>query len=179
MTQTTKPLFPDSPLKKVVDQSVVVFHYTLTDDQDKVLDSSIGDEPLPYLHGAGNIVAGLEREMTGKGVGDAFSVTVAPEDGYGLLTEQELIEVPRTEFPEDYIFEKGLPVPAEVDDEHMMVFYIDSANDKTVFLSIDHPLAGQNLHFEVEIVGIRESTPEELEHGHPHGIFGTLEHSHD
>ena len=157
---------------------VVLFHYTLRDSDGDVLDSSDGADPLPYLHGAGNIVPGLERQMTGRVVGDSFTAVVSPEEGYGVRDGLPQ-PVPRDAFPEDVELEEGMQFMAEGPDGDAMPLWIAAIEADMVFVDKNHPLAGETLHFAIEIVGIREATAAELEHGHPHGADGTDVHEHD
>lgn len=162
----------------IADGLVVIFHYTLTDDEGAVLDSSKGSEPMPYLHGAGNIVPGLERAMLGHVVGDAFKVDVAPADGYGERSGRPNEPVPRGNFPEGMPLHVGMNFAAEDADGQVFPLWIADVTENAVIVTHDHPLAGQTLHFDVEIVGMRAATAEEQTHGHPHGIDGTAGHGH-
>jgi FKBP-type peptidyl-prolyl cis-trans isomerase SlyD len=155
----------------VAADKVVSFHYTLRDKDGTVLDSSEKDEPMAYLHGADNIVPGLERAMVDKQVGDKFDVTVAPGDGYGERVDGQAV-VPRTSFPSDVELEVGMRLFAEGDDGEGFPIWITALTDDQVSIDPNHPLAGVELHFAVEITAIRAATPDELEHGHPHGPDG-------
>ena len=154
---------------------VVLFHYTLRDEDGDEIDSSEGAEPLPYLHGAGNIVPGLERQMTGRKVGDSFQAVVPPEEGYGRREGQPQ-QVPRAAFPDDAEIEEGMQFMAQSEDGEMIPLWVAAIEEDFVFVDPNHPLAGVTLHFAVEIVGIRDATDEERGHGHPHGADG---HDHD
>ena len=158
---------------------VVLFHYTLTDDEGEVLDSSQGDEPMPYLHGAGNIVPGLEAEMEGRAVGDQFVAIIPPEKGYGVPQGEGPQIVPRSMFPDDFELEEGMPFTAEDEDGESFVLWVTEVLDDKVFIDANHPLAGVTLTFAIEITGIRDATKSEIEHGHPHGASGDDLHDHD
>jgi FKBP-type peptidyl-prolyl cis-trans isomerase SlyD len=135
---------------QIAARCVASFHYTLTNDAGDVLDSSQGREPLAYLHDAGNIVPGLERAMSGRQAGDRFVVDVAAEDGYmpfQAQTAQGVIDVVVTVIEGDEVTVDG-----------------------------NHPLAGETLHFEVEVVEVRAATAEEISHGHVHGAGGHHHH---
>lgn len=161
----------------IVDGHVVLFHYTLTDDDGTVLDTSRErDQPLPYLHGSGNIVPGLEAQMTGKAIGDSFKAQVAPADGYGEHNGIAPQPVPRSEFPPEVPMQAGVQLMAQAPDGQAMPIWIHSVNDEMVFIDTNHPLAGKTLHFDVEITGIRDATADEKAHGHPHGPDGTQGH---
>jgi FKBP-type peptidyl-prolyl cis-trans isomerase SlyD len=146
---------------------VVSMEYTLTVDGE-VLDSSKDAGPLQFLAGYDNIVTGLEREMVGMKIGESKDVLVLPADGYGEFDEESFMEVPRSEFPEDLEIELGMELGVtDEDDNHQMAF-VESFDDETVRLDFNHPLAGAELQFNVKVVGLREPTSEELEHGHVH-----------
>lgn len=148
---------------------VVFFHYTLTDPDGTVIDSSEGSEAMPYLHGSDNIVPGLERQMHGRKVGDRFRAVVLPEEGYGVPEGPGPQAVSRDIFPEDAELEEGMQFHAEDDDGETFPLWIVSIEGDTIVVDANHPLAGVTLHFEVEIVDIRDATEEEIAHGHPHG----------
>lgn len=145
---------------------VASFHYTLRNDAGETLDSSEGREPLDYLHGHSNIVVGLERELEGKTVGDTLKATVTPEDGYGPKHAELVQEVPRSAFGDQQV-EAGMRFTAETDAGPRMVV-IAGVTDQTVTVDGNHPLAGQTLHFDVEVTNVREATAQETEHGHVH-----------
>jgi len=158
----------------VRDGKVVVFNYTLRNDEGEVLDASEPGEPMAYLHGADNIVPGLEQEMAGKLLGAAFSVIVPPELGYGRREEPGLREIPRDAFGEDSAeLAEGMELLLEDDDGDLMPIWIAEVHADKVIIDINHPLADETLHFAVEILEIRDATESEIEHGHPHGVDGT------
>jgi FKBP-type peptidyl-prolyl cis-trans isomerase SlyD len=150
---------------------VVQFHYTLTDNDGEVIDKS-DRGPMAYLHGHGNIVPGLENALDGHRVGDQMRVEVPPELGYGPRDDDAYQEVPKAEFPEGMPLAAGIPVQAQLPDGSMQVLFIDDVHDDSVIITTNHPLAGRTLNFEVEIVGIRAASAEELQHGHPQGPGG-------
>lgn len=146
---------------------VVSMEYTLRVDNE-VIDSSIGQEPLEFLAGHGNIISGLEREMIGMKVGDSKDVIVTPTDGYGEYDEEAFMDVPRAEFPQDMPVEEGLELTVRDDSGQARYARVDNVEDETVRLNFNHPLAGDELHFNVKVVGLRAPTEEELDHGHVH-----------
>lgn len=150
---------------------VVLFHYTLTDEEGEVLDSSEGQGPLAYIHGVGNIIPGLENAMAGKAVGDSFSVTVSPEEGYGLRDEELIQAVPKNAFEGVDEIEPGMQFHAEGPEGMQLVTVIEVLDDE-VILDGNHPMAGMVLNFAVEVTDIRDATAEELDHGHVHGPGG-------
>jgi FKBP-type peptidyl-prolyl cis-trans isomerase SlyD len=156
---------------QIADNTAVTFHYTLTNDAGETLDSSRGGEPLAYLHGAGNIVPGLEKALTGLKPGDVRKVTVAPAEGYGERAEQLVQKAPRSMFDGHMEPEVGLQFQADSTMGPMVVTVVALDGD-TVTLDGNHALAGQTLHFDVEIVGVRAASAEERSHGHIHGPGG-------
>lgn len=156
---------------QIAERCVAAFHYTLTNEQGEIIDSSAGREPLAYLHGAGNIVQGLEREMAGKSAGDTFNVVVAPEDGYGLHHEGLIQRVPREAFQGVDVIEPGMQFHANGPNGPMTVT-VAAVDDETVSVDGNHPLAGQTLHFAIEVIEVREASAEEVMHGHVHGAGG-------
>ncbi len=156
---------------------VVSLHYTLKNDAGETLDKSEG-EPLVYLHGGDNIVPGLERKLSGRKVGDKLDVVVEPEDGYGTRDPRGVQDVPREAFPPDAPIEVGASFVVETPDGQPMQLWITKLEGDSVTCDANHPLAGQCLHFSVEIAAIRDATAEETEHGHPHGADGH-DHHHD
>ncbi|QED29163.1 peptidylprolyl isomerase [Microvenator marinus] len=165
-------------MQATVENGKVVFiHFTLTNQEGEELDSTHGDEPLFYLHGADNIVPGLEQALEGKQVGDKVQAVVAPEDGYGERSEAPPQRVSKDEFPDDMEVLPGMPLHAETDDGFITVWVTDVTAD-WVEIDTNHPLAGETLHFDVEIVRVRDAHKDELEHGHPHGPEGTEGHHH-
>lgn len=156
---------------QIAQNSVVAFHYTLTNDAGEVLDSSEGREPLTYLHGAGNIIPGLEKELEGRENGDKLQVAVSPEEGYGENQPSLVQEVPRDAFQGVESVEPGMQFQAQTQGGPLMVTVTKVEGD-TVTVDGNHPLAGQKLNFDVEIAEVREATDEEVEHGHVHGEGG-------
>ncbi|WP_417359939.1 peptidylprolyl isomerase [Gallaecimonas pentaromativorans] len=150
---------------------VVTIHYTLKDDAGTVLDTSSGGEPLVYLHGHGNLIPGLESQLDGQTPGAKLEVTVAPEDGYGPYHQELVQEVPRSAFQGVDDIEAGMRFTAQTDAGPRTVVVRD-VTDETVTVDGNHPLAGQFLHFAVEIVELRDAEEEELAHGHVHGAGG-------
>ena len=152
---------------KVKDGHVVSMEYTLKVDGE-IADSSEGREPLEFVHGAGNIIPGLEREMTGMEVGESKDVVVAAPDAYGEEDEKAFMDVPRDQFPEEVPMKVGTELQVQNQAGQPMYARIDMVGDKSVRLDFNHPLAGKELNFSVRVVGLREATDEEKEHGHVH-----------
>jgi FKBP-type peptidyl-prolyl cis-trans isomerase SlyD len=154
--------------KDSVQNNVVVsMEYALRVD-DEEIDSSKGQDPLQFLVGHGNIISGLEREMVGMKVGDSKDVVIPPADGYGEYDEEAFMSVPRAEFPKDMPLEEGVELTVKDDSGQARYARIETIDGDTITLNFNHPLAGDELHFNVKVVGLREPTEEELEHGHVH-----------
>ena len=151
----------------ITQDKVVLFHYTLTNDAGEVLDSSAGGAPLAYLHGQGNIVAGLEKALDGRSAGDKLAVRVEPAEGYGVREAGLVKRVPRRSF-----IKPGMQFEAQLERGQRRVVTVTAVKGDMVTVDGNHPLAGQNLNFEVEITEVRDATAEELAHGHVHGPGG-------
>jgi len=151
---------------KIAEDTVVSIDYTLTDDDGEILDSSDGAEPLRYLHGHGQIIPGLERELEGKSVGDELSLHIAAEDAYGVHDPERVVTVDRGNF--EFDVKEGDYVQAQHPDGSVIPFLVTEVGETEVTLDGNHPLAGKALNFEIKVVGVRESTEEERAHGHAH-----------
>ncbi len=155
----------------IANDHVVSFHYTLTNAESQVLDKSQDGQPLVYLHGAGNIIPGLEKALEGKKVGDKFTVTVPAAEGYGEYNPDLVQEVPAQMFQGVENIEAGMQFQAQTDDG-VQIVTVKAVEGDNVIVDANFPLAGQDLTFEVEIAEIRDASAEELEHGHVHGAGG-------
>lgn len=153
---------------QVADNMAVSIHYTLTNDDGDVLDSSIDDEALVYLHGKGNIISGLEKALHGKVAGDKFNVRIAPEDAYGELMEDMVQVISRDMFEGIDNIEVGMQFHADVSSGSGVVTVVNIAGDD-ITIDGNHPLAGVALTFDVEVIDVRTATDEEKSHGHIHG----------
>ncbi len=151
----------------IIDNTAVSIHYTLTNSSGETLDSSVGSEPLVYLHGAGNIISGLEDALAGKSAGDKFNVTLAPEDAYGEK-RAEMIQVVSKSMFGDMPVEEGMQFHAEVSHGPGIITVVHIDGDK-VTIDGNHPLAGEALTFDVEVMEVREASSDEIAHGHIHG----------
>lgn len=157
---------------KIAKDSVVTFDYTLTDDTGEVLDSSQGAEPLVYLHGAGNIIPGLEQELETREAGDAFSVTVQPAEGYGEPRPELRQAVPREAFGDIEDIQPGMQFEAAGEGGQRIPVTVVEVNETEIVVDGNHPLAGEVLKFDVTVVGVRAATEDEIAHGHVHGDGG-------
>ncbi|WP_339511121.1 FKBP-type peptidyl-prolyl cis-trans isomerase [Pseudomonas sp. RL_15y_Pfl2_60] len=150
----------------------VSIDYTLTNDAGEVIDSSAGGAPLVYLHGAGNIIAGLEKALLDKKVGDELDVSVEPEDAYGEYSAELLATLNRSMFEGVDELEVGMQFHASGPDGSMQIVTIRELEGDDVIVDGNHPLAGQRLNFKVKVVDIRDASEEEVAHGHIHGEGG-------
>ncbi|WKZ44828.1 MAG: peptidylprolyl isomerase [Anaerolineales bacterium] len=154
-------------IESVQDGVVVSIEYTLHVDGE-LLDSSDGQGPLQFLAGYGNIVPGLENEMMGMKVGESKKVVVQPVDGYGEFDEEAFMQVPKDQFPKEMPLEVGTELTVRDSEDNMQMARIDGIEGDTVTLNFNHPLAGDELHFYVKVISLREPNEEELAHGHVH-----------
>ncbi len=154
---------------------VIGFHYTLTDKTGTTLDSSIGDEPLYFLEGAQQIIPGLERVIALMNVGDKRKIEVKAPDAYGEINQELVVKVKRTQFPPDADLQVGDQFQVN-NDQHSPVFTIMSIESEEVTVDGNHPMAGKDLFFDVEIMGMRPATEDEVSHGHAHGAHGQGHH---
>lgn len=157
---------------EITKHAVVTIDYELKDDDGNIIDSSEGSDPLAYLHGAKNIIEGLEKALDGKKAGDAVSVAISPEEGYGARDDNRIQEVPKDMFEDQSQVKVGEQFMAQGPEGEQLTVTITEVTDDKVVVDGNHPLAGKNLNFEVEIKEVREATEEELEHGHVHGAGG-------
>lgn len=146
---------------------VVSFYYAVTNDGGQVLDRSEYQRPLRYLHGAGNIVAGLERALAGKRVGDRIRVEVPAEEAYGAHDPNRMLRVPRSSLPPDVIVQPGMRYAVRGANGNVMRVLIADVQGEEIVLDLNHPMAGLRLQFDVTIAEIRDATDAESTHGHP------------
>lgn len=149
---------------KIAENKFVKINYTLKDDDGNVVDSSLGKdrEPLPFVFGRGELISGLEKELEGKKAGDKFNCTIPPAEAYGEYDEGLVFDVPLTEFDTDATsVEVGMAFYAQTEMGPRVVHVLNVTKD-TVKLDGNHELAGKSLHFEVEVVEVRDATETEL-----------------
>ena len=157
---------------QITDNTVVILDYSVTNPEGDLIDSSSETgEPLTYLHGAGDIVPGLEQALTGRRVGDAFQITVPPEEGYGERYDELVQVVSRDQFVGIDNMEIGMQFQTEADGEVHVVTVTGLEGDE-VIVDANHPLAGETLVFDVTVLEVRPATAEEIKHGHVHGAGG-------
>ncbi|MFP4364244.1 MAG: peptidylprolyl isomerase [Spirochaetia bacterium] len=152
---------------QIAKDCVVKIEYTVKDENGQVIDTSEGRKPLAYLHGNNNLIPGLEAELEGKEEGVKLEATVPPEKAYGEYNDQMIFAVPKDNFQGVDTVEPGMQFQAQLENE-MRILTVKSIEGDQVTVDGNHPLAGKELHFDVEVKDVREATDEELEHGHAH-----------
>ena len=153
---------------KIQNNAYVSIEYTLTLDSDEVVDRSDPGKPFGFIFGASQVIVGLQKELEGMEQGQSAKFTVEPEDGYGQPIQELFREIPREQFPSDMEIEPNMVF--EASGPHGPVrFRVKSVSDEVVVADMNHPLAGERLHFEVEVIEVREARPEELEALKEHG----------
>jgi FKBP-type peptidyl-prolyl cis-trans isomerase SlyD len=157
----------------IAEGKVVGIYYTLKNDAGEVLDTNRkGGKPLAYLHGAGNILPGLERALLGKVKNDDVEVHLEAADAYGEVNPEAVRQVPRASFPAHAEIVPGMRFTGQDASGRQVPVAVQSIEGDQVTVDHNHPLAGQRLHFSVTVVGVRDATDEERQHGHPHGPGG-------
>ncbi len=150
------------------ENSVGSMHYRRTDDSGKVIDSSDDAKPMTYLHGVGNIIPGLEKALVGKSAGDSLTVKVEPAEGYGEVNPEGIKVIERTAFQGVDSVEVGMAFEAKAPDGTAQRIVVKKVDGDNITIDTNHPLAGVVLHFDIQILSVREATKEELDHGHTH-----------
>lgn len=146
----------------IADKLYVAFDYKLTLDSGKEIDSSSEGQPLGFITGSGQIIPGLEKAVMGMTVGDSLKISVEPEDGYGQVNPELFQDVPRNQFPGDVELQPGMTFQAQGPQGPMVINIKEIKDENTVVIDLNHPLTGKKLHFDVNIVEVREPTAEEL-----------------
>jgi len=156
----------------IAQHKVVSIHYRVVDcDSDEEIDSSANGEPMTYLHGASNIIPGLEQALEGKAEGDELEVTVEPAEAYGERSEDRVQQVPMAAFQGMEKVEPGMAVTAQTDQGSINLVITEVEGDQ-VTVDANHPLAGKSLKFNVTVESVRDASEEEVAHGHVHGPGG-------
>jgi FKBP-type peptidyl-prolyl cis-trans isomerase SlyD len=156
---------------KISENKVVVLHYAVSDSEDTLIDSSYDHSPLSIIHGTGYLIPGLEDALTDHVEGDKFEVEVSAENAYGDRHDEFVQTVPKSMFESVEDLEVGSQLRATTDDGEQTVIVID-VTDEEITVDGNHPLAGIDLKFDVEILEVRDATEDELQHGHVHGEGG-------
>jgi FKBP-type peptidyl-prolyl cis-trans isomerase SlyD len=160
----------------IQDGKVVTMLYTLKDSEGEILDQAGKDDAFVYLHGGGQIVPGLENALKGLIIGSKKEVVVSPEEGYGELNPELRFNVKRDQFQDVGEIDLGMQFQANHPSGQVMLFSVEAIEGDEITVDANHPLAGESLHFSVEITDIRDATDDEMNHGHAHGPDG--EHIH-
>lgn len=160
-------------MAQVDKNKVVSIHYTGTLEDGTVFDSSDGREPLEFIYGIGQIIPGLEEGMVGLKEGDKKKIeSISPDKAYGEKSEEAKQEVPKSQLPQDVEVEVGMQLAAQGPQGPIPVV-VDEIKDESVVIDFNHPLAGKELTFEIEVIKVRDADSSELDHGHVHGEDGT------
>lgn len=152
---------------QITKNKVAAIHYTLRDDKGTVIDSSEGREPLTYLHGAGNLIIGMEEGLEGKAKGDKLQLKIEPAKGYGEKDPGMIQKVPRSAFGGQEV-KPGMKF--STNQGHTVT--VTEVGLENITVDANHELAGVPLNFDVEIMDVRNATEEEISHGHVHGAGG-------
>lgn len=152
---------------QITKHKVASIHYTLTNNEGKILDSSSGREPLTYIQGIGNLIPGMEEGLEGKSKGEKLSLKISPEKGYGVKDEALTQRVPRTAFGGQEV-----KVGMQFQTNQGGVVTVTHVGLSEITVDANHPLAGVELNFAVEVMDIRLATEDEIAHGHVHGPGG-------
>ena len=155
---------------------VVTMNFILTDETGNVLDSTEAGGPFSYISGTGTVLPKLEEAVSIMMIGTKKQLKLEAKDGYGEYNEDAVQAVGKENFPEDFVLEAGMEYMASNPDGVQMPFIITNVEDETVTVDFNHPLAGKNLHFDLELLDVRDATAEELSHGHVHGAGGHHHH---
>jgi FKBP-type peptidyl-prolyl cis-trans isomerase SlyD len=155
----------------IADKKVASFHYTLCNEQGEQIESSRERQPMTYLHGARNIIPGLETALAGKAAGDQFQVTIAPAEAYGERRADGIQRIPAKHFRDPKHLRPGQRVSIQTRQGELPATVV-KVGRFNVDVDTNHPLAGQTLTFDVEVTAVRDATAEEISHGHVHGPGG-------
>lgn len=156
---------------QIENEKVALFHFELKNEKGETIDSSEGQAPLGYIHGQNNLMPGLEKAMAGHKKGDKFNVNLDPEDAFGPRQEDLIKEVPLNEFENPQELKPGTNLQVHSPQGEQIVTVVEVLAD-SVRVDFNHPFAGQSLRFDIEVVEVRDATPDELSHGHLHGEGG-------
>ena len=152
---------------RIGENHVVELHYRIQDLDGQLLDSSIGFEPITYLQGAGNIIQGLESALNNVSAGEKLQIVIPPSQGYGMRNESLVIAVPRHEFESDGAIVKGMSYQIQSSSGNEQHVIVVDVNDDVIVFDANHPLAGRELLYDVEVLSVRKATAAEIEAGLP------------
>lgn len=153
---------------EVTKDKVVSIHYTVKDSAGKKLETSVGEEPLVYLHGHDQIITGLEKALSGKAVGDKFNIKISAKDGYGEYNDSLVTTLKKGQFADTSELKVGSIFQFADQNGSPVVVRITGIKGDSVVVDGNHPFAGQELSFSVEVVDVRAATKDEIAHGHAH-----------
>jgi FKBP-type peptidyl-prolyl cis-trans isomerase SlyD len=156
----------------ILTNKVISFNYTLKNDEGTILDSSANKEPLTFLSGSQQIIPKLEEALSGMIIGSKKNIKIAAADAYGEYSEDAIQKIKMDQFPKEANIEVGMTYIANSPDGKQMPFLVSEINEQDVTVDFNHPLAGKDLEFDVELLDVRDATPEEIQHGHVHGPGG-------
>jgi FKBP-type peptidyl-prolyl cis-trans isomerase SlyD len=162
----------------LAENRVGIIQYTLTDKAGALIDSSVGGPPTAYLHGTGNLLPGMEAALAGKSQGDIVTGDLAAKEAFGDHDGNEPQRVPRKELPGDNDWKPGMPLTVRAANDTVVRLWITKVQGAGVWITPNHPMAGTEVHYEVEVLHVREAKAVELEHGHAHGLDGKQGHKH-
>jgi FKBP-type peptidyl-prolyl cis-trans isomerase SlyD len=151
----------------IADDVVVTLKYSVS-VAGQVVESSADDNPIQFIQGRGDVIPGLENALYGLSVGDQKEFNVAPEDGYGEADPDAIAKIPKAEFPPEIPLQPGVELRLKDEQGDELEAQIVTVEDEIVRLNFNHPLAGKELLFAIQVIDFRKATPEELEHGHVH-----------
>jgi len=154
---------------KITNKKVANIHYTLKDKAGALIDTSEGKSPLTYIHGMGNLIPGMEKGLEGKAAGDKATLVIPPEEAYGIRDEKLTGVVPMDNFQDKENIKPGAQFIAKSEQGQPRNATVVKVEDNNVTVDFNHPLANVELHFDVEVVEVRDATEDELSHGHIHG----------
>jgi FKBP-type peptidyl-prolyl cis-trans isomerase SlyD len=160
------------------DGHVGILRYTLKNAKGEVLDSTEGQGPRPYLHGADNMLPGIEAALAGKSEGDTLSGELSPKDAFGVNDGKDPQRVRRKTLPKGRDWQPGMPFAMKDEGGEVAQFWVTDVRGAWVWITGNHPLAGESVNYEIEVIRVRLAKPVEISHGHPHGIDGTQGHNH-
>ena len=151
---------------------VVLINYSVKSTTGELIDSSTNDDPLGFIFGTGSLIKGLEKELDGKKVGDAFQATIPPNEAYGDKNPNAIQTLPLTQFQEKDKVEVGAMFQMVNNQGQQLMARVTGVDGENVTVDMNHPLAGETLNFDITILEVRDATAEELDHGHVHGKGG-------
>jgi FKBP-type peptidyl-prolyl cis-trans isomerase SlyD len=156
---------------------VIVFHFKLSNSKGEVLENSFDDEPMAILAGTNHILPKIEAQLQKMQTGEKATISLKAADAYGEYDEENVNTLTKNQFPENVSLTEGMEfVATDNDDGKQSIFYVKEIAGENIVVDFNHPLAGEDLTFDIELTAIRAATKEEIEHGHAHGPSGSHDH---